>query len=41
MSEMFRAMARSIRIEFEGALYHIMARGNRWEAIFLDDEDRR
>ncbi len=33
-------MARSIRIEFEGALYHIMARGNRRETIFLDDEDR-
>lgn len=33
-------MARSIRIEFEGALYHIMARGNRREAIFLDNEDR-
>jgi putative transposase len=38
---MLFAMARSIRIEFEGALYHIMARGNRREAIFLDDEDRR
>ncbi len=34
-------MARSIRIEFEGAFYHIMARGNRREAIFLDHEDRR
>ena len=34
-------MARSIRIEFEGALYHVMARGNRRESIFLDDEDRR
>ncbi len=34
-------MARSIRIEFEGAFYHVMARGNRREAIFLSDEDRR
>jgi REP-associated tyrosine transposase len=34
-------MPRSIRIEFEGAFYHVMARGNRREAIFLDDEDRR
>jgi REP element-mobilizing transposase RayT len=34
-------MARRIRIEFEGALYHIMARGNRQEAIFLDYEGRR
>jgi hypothetical protein len=34
-------MARSIRIEFPGAFYHVMARGNRREAIFLDDDDRR
>jgi REP element-mobilizing transposase RayT len=34
-------MARSIRIEFEGALYHVMARGNRKEPIFLDEEDCR
>ena len=34
-------MARSIRIEYAGANYHVMARGNRREAIFLDDDDRR
>ena len=34
-------MARSIRIEYPGAFYHVMARGNRREAIFLDDDDRR
>jgi putative transposase len=34
-------MARSIRIEYAGAVYHVMARGNRREAIFWDDEDRR
>jgi REP element-mobilizing transposase RayT len=34
-------MARSIRLEFEGAFYHVMARGNRKSAIFLDDHDRR
>jgi putative transposase len=34
-------MARSIRIEFEGAFYHVMARGNRKEAIFFNDDDRR
>ncbi|CAN5377899.1 hypothetical protein BH23VER1_BH23VER1_32310 [soil metagenome] len=34
-------MARSIRIEFAGAYYHGMARGNRCEAIFVDDDDRR
>ena len=32
-------MARSI--EFSGAYYHVMARGNRREAIFLNDDDRR
>ena len=34
-------MARSIRIEFPGAYYHVMARGNRRGKIFMDDEDRR
>jgi REP element-mobilizing transposase RayT len=34
-------MARSLRIEFPGAYYHVMARGNRREAIFIDDDDRR
>ena len=34
-------MARSLRIEYPGAYYHVMARGNRREAIFLDDDDRR
>jgi Transposase IS200 like len=34
-------MARSLRIEYPGAFYHVMARGNRREAIFLDDDDRR
>ena len=34
-------MARSIRIEYPGAFYHVMARGNRRENIFSDDEDRR
>jgi REP element-mobilizing transposase RayT len=34
-------MARGLRIQFPGAYYHVMARGNRREAIFLDDEDRR
>ena len=35
------AMARSIRIEYAGALYHVMARGNRRERIYRDDDDRR
>lgn len=34
-------MARSVRIEYAGAYYHVMARGNRREAIFQDKEDRR
>ena len=33
-------MARSIRIEYSGALYHVMARGHRREAIFFNDDDR-
>jgi len=33
-------MARPIRIEFEGALYHVTSRGDRREAIFEDDSDR-
>jgi putative transposase len=33
-------MARPLRIEFEGACYHVMARGNARQAIFLDDSDR-
>ena len=34
-------MPRSIRIEYPGAFYHVMARGNRREAIFADEDDRR
>lgn len=34
-------MARPIRIEFSGALYHVTARGDRREAIYEDDDDRR
>ena len=33
-------MPRKVRIEFEGALYHIMCRGNRREEIFRDEQDR-
>lgn len=32
-------MSRPWRIEFEGALYHVLARGNNRRDIFLDDED--
>ena len=33
-------MARPLRIEFAGALYHVTSRGDRREAIYADDEDR-
>jgi REP element-mobilizing transposase RayT len=33
-------MPRHIRIEYAGALYHVMARGDRGEGIFRDEEDR-
>ena len=33
-------MARPLRIEFPGAVYHITARGNARQPIFLDDSDR-
>lgn len=33
-------MARPLRLEFEDALYHISARGNRRERIFASDVDR-
>lgn len=32
-------MARPLRVEYEGAFYHITARGNERRAIFLTDED--
>ena len=33
-------MARPLRIEFSGALYHITSRGDGRESIYSDDEDR-
>ena len=33
-------MARPLRIEYPGALYHVTSRGDRQEAIFEDDQDR-
>jgi putative transposase len=33
-------MARPLRLEFPGAIYHVTARGNARNDIFLDDEDR-
>lgn len=33
-------MARKLRVEFPGAIYHIMNRGDRRERVFWDDTDR-
>ena len=33
-------MARPLRLEYEGAVYHLTARGNAQQSIFLDDDDR-
>lgn len=33
-------MSRALRIEFEGAVYHVMARGQRRELIYRNDADR-
>jgi len=34
-------MPRKLRVEYEGAIYHVMNRGDRREPIFLCDEDRQ
>ena len=34
-------MARKIRIEYVGAAYHVMARGNQGRDIYADDRDRK
>jgi hypothetical protein len=34
-------MARKLSVEYLGAIYHLMNRGDRRESIFKDDEDRR
>jgi hypothetical protein len=33
-------MARKLRIQYPGAIYHVVNRGDRREAIFADDVDR-
>ena len=33
-------MARPLRIEFPGGVYHVTSRGDRREPIFVDDRDR-
>jgi len=34
-------MARALRLEGEGAVYHVIVRGNERKAVFRDDEDRQ
>ena len=34
-------MARQIRIEYAGATYHVLVRGNHGHAIYGDDQDRK
>jgi REP element-mobilizing transposase RayT len=34
-------MARPLRIEYSGAVYHVTSRGNERKPIYLDDDDRR
>jgi len=34
-------MPRAVRIQYAGAYYHVVCRGDRREAIFADDEDRK
>ena len=33
-------MPRKARVEYEGAIYHVMGRGDRLEAIYRDEQDR-
>jgi hypothetical protein len=33
-------MARKLRVEHPGAIYHLMNRGDRREAIFMEDADQ-
>ena len=33
-------MPRQLRLEYEGAVYHVLARGNRRQSIYRDDRDR-
>ena len=33
-------MARKLRVEYPGALYHVMSRGDHGDPLFEDDRDR-
>ena len=34
-------MPRQLRLQYPGAMYHLMSRGSRREKVFLDDGDRQ
>jgi len=34
-------MARPLRVQYPGAVYHVMARGNHGQPIFADNPDRK
>ena len=34
-------MPRKMRVQYQGAIYHLMSRGDRREDVFLDDVDRQ
>ncbi len=34
-------MARKLRVQYPGAIYHVMNRGDRREAIYINDKDRQ
>lgn len=36
-----RFMARKLRKQYLGAIYHVMTRGDHQEGIFGDDDDRK
>ena len=36
----YARMARALRLEFEGAIYHLLGRGNARQRIFEGEEDR-
>ena len=35
-----KVMARKLRVEYAGAIYHVLSRGDRREEIFLTNKDR-
>ena len=35
-----KRMPRQLRLEYEGAIYHVMARGNRRQLIYRNERDR-